>query len=243
MPWTHALDLQKASVKDGTTDVAISKASKFVPFETLEHIKLGDAVIREVRRLLPYGSGNQKFDVGSWTATQTDTQARGYLTQQLYQGNYGRAQHMAGAAVTFGSGTCQDQAAVAYLLLRERLPTTTTACFCYSDYSHHCYAAIGVPNTDPADQVVIVDPWPKYPQALLWTDHFCYAHCGIYRQKPGVGQVGKLARAQAKYNNVNPVHQAILSMYNHFGQPTWNHKWGNRKRGEVIVYHNDLITF
>ncbi|MDA8049002.1 MAG: hypothetical protein M0002_03175 [Rhodospirillales bacterium] len=239
MPWTHALDLAKPTVKSGSTDVAVSKMQKFVSAETLQLVQLGDAVIREVRRLLPYGAANQKFDFKN-----TETGPNTALTQQAYNGHYAEAQHMAGAAVTYGAGTCQDQAAVAYILLRERLDSSKTACFCYSDSAHHCFAAIGVPNTDPADKVVIVDSWPKYAQALLWQDHFCYPHVGIYRQKAGVGQPGKLARAKAKYAGRNRYLDALGTLYWHFPPAQYNHKWGRKnEKPEIIVYHNDLITF
>ncbi len=239
MPWTHALDLNKATIKDQGANVPVTKAEKFISAELLGLIQLGDAVIREVRRLMPYGAANQKFDVKRSTETQPMT----VLTQQAYQGHYSEAQHMAGAAVTYGAGTCQDQAAVAYLLLRERLPATRTACFAFSNYSSHCFATIGVPNTDAADQVVVVDSWPKYAQALLWQDHFCYPICGIYRQKPGVGHAGKLQRAQGKYASRNKYLDELGTLYMHFPPAKYNHKWGNRVGAQIIVYHNDLIRF
>jgi hypothetical protein len=239
MPWTHALDLAKPSVRGPNADIAVSRVFKFVSAETLALLRLGDDVIREVRRLLPYGAANQKFDVKSSTETAPNTA----LTQKAYEGHYAHAQHMAGAAVTYGAGTCQDQAAVAYLLLRERLDSSKTACFCVSEAYSHCFAAIGVPNTDAGEKVVIVDSWPKYAQALLWPDQFCFPHVGIYKQAPGVGAPGKLARAKAKYADRNPYLDALGTLYWHFPPPKYNHKWAGKTPGQIIVYHNDLITF
>jgi hypothetical protein len=241
MPWTHALDLAKAHVKDGNNDLAVTRVHQYVAADTLAMIKVGDDVIRRVRELLPLGAGNQKFD---HKAAQGQIQKPGsqtYLAHKAYEGHYPHAQHVAGAAMKHGAGNCQEQAAVAYLLLRERLDGSRNVAFCYSDAYKHCFAAIGNPTSGKAEEVVIVDSWPKYTQALRWIDHFCYPHVGVYACKPGVGGEGKIARAKSKYENAKISMEALMALYNHFPY-SYNHKWACRNK-TVMVYTNDLLIF
>jgi hypothetical protein len=170
----------------------------FVGADMLKILKFGDHVIEAVRELVPWGAGNQEWNL---EATKGWAQFLVGLTQTTADSpkNWTRPMRVAGSTVAFGAGNCQDQAAVAYLLLRETVPADWQVSFCVAYENMHAFAAVGVPNTDPDDKVVIVDSWPEKAQAVLWKHHFCRTDKNfvVLRHKPG-GKSGKLAKALAK---------------------------------------------
>jgi hypothetical protein len=217
---------------------------------------VGDKVIRDVKSLVPYGAANQKSDVKN-SDHNGETVSRTMLAHKMSTRIGGFQQtanglvmahfmRMAGAALTFGAGNCQDQAAVAYSLLRERVDDKTYVSFCVyrTLLFGHAFAAIGRPYVDPDDEVVIVDPWPIHAQAVLWKDHFCYeqkksSDFQIVRAKVG----GKKQGRYAKHDNLKAAIdgsqeiEKIINIDTQFDQQYCS------KSGKMIKYAEDLISF
>jgi hypothetical protein len=204
----------------------------YVTDPILQLIQLGDQVIKEVRTLLPNGAGNQQFDfdrTGGQSSYSTE------LAQKFYGPDWDRPLRNAGAAITFGGGNCQEQAAVAYSLLREKLNNGLNASFCVSRPYKHSFAAIGNPLTDVSDSVIIVDAWPKFAQSVRWKEHFCSDQTvEVLRCKPG-GQAGKIAKAKSKYTHVNVVTEKIMVLYHAPYHPHYNHQWCSMAK-DTIYY-------
>jgi hypothetical protein len=210
---------------------------------TLALIALADEVIARIRYLVPHGAGNQ-----TWNNERTRGWAQ-WLTDQAQMAcdltnNWTRPSRVAGAVLKFGAGNCQDQASVAYLLLRELLPPTLEASYCVANKTHHSFAAIGVPNSDPDDKVVIVDAWPEMAQAVLWKHHFCRRDSAfsVLRHKAG-GKTGKLDRSVAKYDFINFDKNAPLPDYdwNTRTKGNWNHRWCVSNAEVIIYYSNEFL--
>ncbi len=195
--------------------------------DVMKKILIAKGVIEEVRRLLPHGAGNQKIHqsvTNGWAQYLTDmAQAAADINNQ-----WTRPSRVAGAYVKYGAGNCQDQAAIAYLLLRERLSKKYEASFCVAPTIHHVFAAIGVPKVDPDDEVVIVDPWPIMAQPVLFKHHFCRKDKGfeVLRHKP-CGREGKLDKAIARFEHINFKKDEDYPAYNYQvrTEGNWNHKF------------------
>jgi hypothetical protein len=201
-------------------------------------IDLGNEVITMVRELLPHGAGNQKFNqtkTRGWGTYLTDTAQAVADTAH----NWSRPGRVAGAFIKFGAGNCQDQAAVTYLLLREWLSARQEASFCLAGSTHHAFAAIGVPNTDPNDQVVIVDPWPEMAQAVLWKHHFCRKDGAfqVLRHKPG-GRADKISKAVARYERISFKKDEDYPAYDWAtrDEGTWNHRWCSTNAEQIDYF-------
>gem|GEM_PF-3833082 len=203
----------------------------------MARLQLGDAVIKRVKQLVPHGAGNQVYDT---KRTYGHSERLTGLAQKAYGSDWHRPIRNAGATMKYGSGNCQDQAAIAYLLLREMTDGATDVSFCVSWGFKHSFAAIGIPNTDPDTAVVIVDPWPRFAQAVLWKDHFCRndAKLAVLRTKKG-GKAGKIDKAVARYQHIN-YEKEILFLDDYPANPSWNHEWCSSVK-ETIRYSNDLL--
>lgn len=207
-----------------------------------EWLRIGDEIIQQVRQIVDLGSGNQQFSVQA-----TGGQAA-YLTagaQQIYGAEWLRPQRNAAATIWMRSGNCQDLAAVAYVLLREK-PHNFNVYFCVSNAFHHSFAAIGTPGRDVATRVVIVDPWPEFAQAVRWSEHFCSpAAVNVLRSKPA-GQVGKVAKVMQKITahqqTIDPVE--VAEAIRASGMPAvaqYHHRWCSLS-GNRIEYLESMDT-
>lgn len=235
MPWTHALDLTKATVKAQGVSTPVTHRDIVVDDNTMQLIRLGDQVIRQTRQLLPYGAGNQKSDL----TTNPEAGPRTAATQMAFGTNFPRPQYVGGAALMFKSGNCQDQAAVVYLLLREALGNGHIISYGCAPSAHHSFCLVRPAALTRMDQIVVVDSWPKYPQAMLWQHHFCYPEFQLYVEKPGAGHGGKLQKAFQKFNN-QAFYNAVASAAT-LGGPygsSWNHKWASASH-DVLRYYVD----
>lgn len=210
--------------------------------ETLELLTLGDQVIARVRQLVPYGAGNQKHD---FQRTNQQSGYRTMLAQKTYGSDWARPMRNAAATIKFGSGNCQEQAAVAYLCLRESLPSTVMVAFCVAWKTKHSFATIGNPTGGDEEKVVVVDAWPVNAQAILWKHHFCRhdQQFQVMRCKPGVQGSGKTKIDTAKvkhYSGVNKDKELVMALFDAPPNPTWNHQWCATAK-EMIQYDGNLL--
>lgn len=209
--------------------------------ETLDLLALGDQVIARVRSLVPYGAGNQRVD---FTRTGGEAGYRTKLAQQTYGNDWWRPARNAAATMKFKSGNCQDQAAVAYLCLRESLSTAHKVSFCVAHSTKHSFSTIGIPNVDSEDKVVVVDSWPIHAQAVLWKHHFCRhdTNLQVLRTKSGTkGVKDKVApAAQKHYTSVNPDTALLMDLFTVAAKPTWDHPWCSMAK-EKIIYESSLL--
>ena len=211
--------------------------TKYTPTDHLQKIAVGDSVILTVKQLLPNGAGNQQFDY--YRNNNNSTRFTG-LVQKCYGADWYRPLRNAGAALKFGAGNCQEQASVAYALLRERLNNSTFASFCVSWDYKHSFATIGNPLTDNPRDVIVVDPWPQLAQAVLQEDHFVADRpIDVLRSKVG-GKTDRIAKARAKYpQNVDK--DIVMSMFEHYPPPPYNQLYC-AKINDIINYTDDLIS-
>lgn len=241
MPWTHALDLAKATTKAGGVHTPVVRAGLKVSGDLLRLIRTGDAVIREARTLMPHGAGNQTSDHRHHPESGPRTAATQIAYAQVggVAFNAAKPQIIGGAALAFESGNCQDQAAVVYLLLREKLDANYIVSYGCAPGYHHSFCLVRHALTLSHDGVVAVDSWPKYAQAVRWVDHFTYPDWQLYVEKNGAGVAGKIAAARQKYNN-QAAYVAVANQAVQTGpyQPSWNHKWASRSQ-QVLVYDSD----
>lgn len=222
--------------------------AKFVGYTAAKRLELGGQVIKDVRQMLPYGAGNQIADS---QRTGGESSGRTVLAMQdagKLQGQEGVIRNllrMAGAAVTWGAGNCQEQAAVTYTVLRSKCDAKTKVSYCIHSGSHHVFAAIGEPLVDPAGEVVIVDPWPINAQALLWEDHFCYeskatANFVVWRTKFG-GKAMRIDKHADHFGALARRKEVVPYVINASLPGSWNHQWGSKTKAWVD-YTDDLLT-
>jgi hypothetical protein len=179
---------------------------KAVNAETKRLIDLGNQVIRDCRALIAMGAANQVQNVSASLGRSH------YLTGVVQNHpNYvwDRPLHNGGVTCAYGAGNCQDQAAVTYTILRSKLSAGETTSFCVNWGIKRSFATIGVPGTDPDNEVICVDPWPINAQALLLEDHFCKNGLQVLRYKRG----GKNPNYMARLNKHTPVDGLIVRQY------------------------------
>ncbi|MEM9058972.1 MAG: hypothetical protein AAGD13_00795 [Pseudomonadota bacterium] len=206
------------------------------------YLDIGDEVIEQVKKLVPHGAGNQVDDVKR-TSGHADRLTG--MAQRLVGPDWHRPMRNAAATIKYGSGNCQDQAAVAYLCLRDRLPSAANVSYCVAWATKHSFATIGNPETDSEDQVVVVDPWPIHPQAVRWKEHFCRGdnRLEVKRSKSGKADgPSKVERCKTKHFATTHYEQELIFVTDHPASPTWNHQWCAAAK-EKIVYSTDLIDF
>ena len=154
---------------------------KEVTPEVKARLDLGDAVIAQVKRLAPWGSGNQKHVVEKTHGRSA--YLTGLVQRRLGDDDWERPLRNAGVTAGYGAGACQNLASLSYTVLRSRLSAADTICLCaHLEVTHWC-ATIGDPDQDPANEVVVVDPWPISPQACVLEDHFCGDALEVVRRK------------------------------------------------------------
>lgn len=221
----------------------------------LKNLKLAETIIMQVRSLLPYGAGNQIADSQRTMGQFTGRTALAMKDAGVMQGQQGvikNLMRMAGAAANWGSGNCQEQAAVTYCVLRETLPSTAKISYCTHNSIHHVFATIGELLVDPANQVVIVDPWPINAQAVHWDDHFCYEpivapNFNVWRTKFG-GKAPSDGSQRVKkhiftdpFESISRRREIVPYIINLPGQGAWNHQWCART-GARIDYTDDIFS-
>jgi hypothetical protein len=179
---------------------------KAVSAETKRLLDVADQVNRACRALVAMGAGNQRPNVSA-------SQGRShYLTGEVQSHpNYvwDRPLRNGGVTCAYGAGNCQDQAAVTYTILRSTLSGAETTSFCVNWVIKHSFATIGIPGTDPANEVVCVDPWPIHCQAVLLEDHFCKNSLTVLRHKVG----GKNPNYMTRLNKHAPVDALAKKQY------------------------------
>jgi hypothetical protein len=136
-----------------------------------------------------------------------------------WQENIAHPQRVAAMAMLEGTGNCQENASITYLLLRSFVSKSDLVCYVYA--GHHWYCMVvdanaykawktgsgmyhAIPINDPLKQVpddaVIVDPWILRSTSVLWmnsahhskfNDHMCI-------HKSGVGDMAECKEANVK---------------------------------------------
>ncbi len=248
MPRTHALDLTKDTVKNGYGQATTVVQKPYLLDDTAQLVvDRSDGVIRDAHQLVPHGASNQKADVKANPLAKNLTHATqiAYSVKPFMDGKGPLApfpstkpQYVAGATMTFGSGNCQDMAAVVYLLLRERFDNNYIVDYGCSPANKHSFCLIWPKNQKDAEHTVVVDAWPKYAQALLWKHHFCFQSQYVsYVQKPGSGLQGKVAKARAKYSNLAFVVHVLSQVVNtQYGSSPYNLKFASYDEA-IYAYH------
>lgn len=130
--------------------------------QTWEHLDQAQAICRQVKWALPYGSGNQISDV---IYTQGESWARVAMLRTA--SNERHPFRYARLAVAHQAGNCLEMAATAFTLLAGQ--ATVAPIFVAQDSQmDHEYVVVG----DPRDrrwgeqESVVVDPWVTHPSAL-----------------------------------------------------------------------------
>jgi hypothetical protein len=155
---------------------------KAVSAETKRLIDLGNEVIQICRAIVKMGAGNQEQTV---RATQGRSSHLTWLVHHHPNYIWNKPLHSGGVSCGYGAGNCQDQAAITYTILRSKLTAEQTVSFCLNSVAKHSFATIGDPRTDPANEVICVDPWPLQPQALLLEHHSDTFGLEVLRSKKG----------------------------------------------------------
>ncbi len=133
-----------------------------VDSDTMDNLKIAETTIRQVKRMLPYGGGNQKPDV---TYTEGESWARrSMLRDETYCQN--PIQH-AKEVVRYQAGNCAEHANVSYALLAGR-QLNAPLLRASDGGDDHAYVLIGDPR-DPywgERDTVVVDAWVTHPSAF-----------------------------------------------------------------------------
>lgn len=182
--------------------VTVSEATK-------QLLDIGNGVIAQVKQMLPHGSANQAGGRDSTAARETlkRTYAAQETAQALCQDDLPHPRADAAAALAFKAGTCDGLAALAYTLLRDRLPRDHTVTIHTNDEMAHEFPSFRAPGSTDA---VVVDPWPLQAQAVRLQEHFCGAQGTneVRIAKPGAqGNTSdggtKLQKAQARADAID----------------------------------------
>ena len=121
----------------------------------------------QINTLLPYGSGNQHWDVQN---TQGESVKRVAVGQALAaKPEIGLSRGLISACVA-GAGNCSEMASLALQLAGDKFKTSPVMRVMETDaagqYVDHTYVMVGDPR-DPhyGRSSVVVDPWPSFPTA------------------------------------------------------------------------------
>ncbi|MHA6911251.1 type III effector [Ralstonia pseudosolanacearum] len=128
----------------------------------MDNLKIAETTVRQVKRMLPYGGGNQKPDV---TYTEGESWARrSMLRDETYCQD--PIQH-AKEVVRYQAGNCAEHANVSYALLAGR-QLNAPLLRASDGNDDHAYVLIGDPR-DPywgERDTVVVDAWVTHPSAF-----------------------------------------------------------------------------
>lgn len=130
---------------------------------TYNNLQMGEEAITYTRNNLPFGAGNQVFDIkksrgesAARTAAAADMDTPSYP-----HGNW--VQERAANAMKCGAGNCDDMGAVAHSYLGMQNLDQPVNYVAQDDFAH-TYSMIGNPRNQNS---VVVDPWPRKRQAHL----------------------------------------------------------------------------
>ncbi len=182
------------------------------------HAQTHNAAIQDAYSAVSEGWHRLAVHKPTWLNPQKTTELD--MTRDISAGhtNLTRPQRVAGIALHFRVGNCQEFASVTYLLLRENL--------CGQDAVHyvngrgpHWYCLVTDANCqinvqqDVPDDAVVVDPWIASPQpeALLWRHsvhkvsfqvQYSQSKCGTkWSRNTTMLDLGKVQAAMKKYEN------------------------------------------
>ncbi|BBO59935.1 hypothetical protein [Mycoavidus sp. B2-EB] len=139
--------------------------------QTLRHLNIASEVVTKTKRLMPYGAGNQLFNIVS---TKGESAIRSYISSYLFEQNpkpeepIQQIKQIAERAIRFKAGNCDAMEAITFSLLT----TQNLSAPILSAFDHdrdHFYTLIGDPK-DPTwgtKNTVVVDAW--HPFGTVYT--------------------------------------------------------------------------
>ncbi|MDX5628069.1 MULTISPECIES: hypothetical protein [unclassified Brenneria] len=133
-----------------------------VDASTMENLKLAQETLRKVKRMLPYGAGNQKADV---IYTKGESAMRLLMLRERAASPFPVVN--AKEVARHQAGNCGEQAELSYTLLAGQRVNAPVQYVSDKNWDHE-YVLIG----DPRDQfwgdqhTVVVDPWVRFPTAV-----------------------------------------------------------------------------
>jgi hypothetical protein len=182
-------------------DDAIREES--VSTNVVQRLEAAQAAIEHINNnVMQYGAGNQMEDIVE-TKGVSRNRAQALKQKNVVSDFRSMAPGAEEARSTvkaehWKAGVCDDYAKVTLDYLRSQL---TGVQLTRVAHDRHAFVLIGNPETEPADQVVVADPWPTRPQAVLWKDHFCYTESPkVNAEVNADGQVDHKARKEVKPN-------------------------------------------
>jgi len=194
-----------------------------VDAQVVARFKLAAQAIRFARTAIPH-AGNQRSHLQT---TEGRSRSRMLLTQQI--ANHMSWDDTAGIVACTRGGNCGENAQLAAHYLASRDTSEPFGVY-HVPGLDHAFVLIGDPLTEPANKVVVVDPWVVNPTPVLWEDYFAY-HDSL-KLKTSVRRIeyaaerGKNARAKRRQvrnemrKTVNPSAWAHPVTWPHEG--TWH---------------------
>ncbi|RKP52501.1 hypothetical protein [Trinickia fusca] len=147
--------------------------TKEVTPEEKRLLEIGDAVIKQVKQDLHFGSSNQQESYNAYgpEAKLRTRFARQHNAHPQKEGRHPR--RMALAAVVAGAGNCGEMAACAYVRCRESIGPQYQVLWVSARNADHSFCLLGKLSWFQG-HFIVVDPWPTQAQAVLYEDHFMY---------------------------------------------------------------------
>ncbi|HEV3106458.1 MAG TPA: hypothetical protein VGZ01_12285 [Trinickia sp.] len=137
--------------------------TKNVTREQFEALEKANEIIKEVKLVMPYGSGNQlASEPGAWVRTRWAYEYALPLWKTRRKG--------LGGIIT-EAGNCDQMGALAYMYARNIFPANYNVRFC--SITGHAFCCVGKSGWE-LQKYIVIDPWPIQSKALLVEDHFVH---------------------------------------------------------------------
>ena len=184
-----------------------------VPANVGERLAAAQKAIEHVNNnVMMYGAGNQLEDIVTTRGVSRE-RARALKRKNVVSNDrsFRDGAEEARASVKaehWKAGVCDDYAKVTLDYLRSVLSGVKLSRVAND---RHAFVLIGDPSTETGDQVVVADPWPTRPQAVLWQDHFCYTEQPrVNAEITSDGKVDEKARKEVKPMKKQSAHKSLL---------------------------------
>lgn len=184
--------------------------------EQLCAIYKANEVIRTVREKLIYGSANQGLNklgirkqsaanIG-WLQHESNQQNLSVSGKSLSQQDHwlSKPGRMAPLVLTAQAGNCQDMAPLTHELCRDKFDRNVEVNIINDTANGHMFSVIHINN----NITIAVDPWPVFPQALLFENHFCYYSNNSFSGKRRLG-ISNQPNKKPRYDKMQERKNAI----------------------------------